>query len=128
MKTVKMMLSASCVTNFSQMTSMVKYGFNGQNVKSGAIQFAEETTLLVTAIFVTFTLTDKFLKTCLFRKWKESYIFNTLCHLTGDWRNGSGRITWNVMTELTKRTSSGIFFYVCIKLIPTRLLFKKIFK
>jgi hypothetical protein len=113
MKTVKMMINASCVTNFSQMTSMVKYGFNVQNVKSGATQFAEETTLLVTAIFVTFTLTDKFLKTCLFRKRKESYIFNTLCHVAIKLVIGEmdqTRITWNVMTELTKRTSSGIFF------------------
>jgi hypothetical protein len=54
MKIGTMMLSASCVTNFSQMTSTVKHGFNAQNTESGAIQFAVETTPLVTAISVTF--------------------------------------------------------------------------
>jgi hypothetical protein len=64
MKIAKMMLSASCVTNFSQMTSTVKHGFNAQNAESGAIQFAVETTPLVTAISVTFAWRDNFFKTC----------------------------------------------------------------
>jgi hypothetical protein len=62
MKTGTMMLSASCVTNSSQMTRTVKHGFNAQNAESGDIQFAVETTPLVTTISVTFVQTDKFLK------------------------------------------------------------------
>jgi hypothetical protein len=55
MKIATMMLSASYVTNFSLRISLVKHGFIAQNVEGGAIEFAVETTLLVTARLLSFS-------------------------------------------------------------------------